>query len=196
MSADPAGSSGRRIRRSEARRSRATRKRGVLYSVIEIVGIVGAAFAVAILVQAFLFKPFTVHQISMLPTLEEGDRILLNRLTYSFRDPRAGDVVVFRPPVVGGEEMVKRVVAVAGDTVAIRHGDLYVNGARVDEPYLLEQEFSGEFPELAIPPGKVFTLGDNRNNSGDSRLFGLVDEEAIIGCAFVVYWPPSHWAGL
>jgi len=164
--------------------------------VLEIVGIVAAAFVIAMLVQAFLFKPFTVHQVSMQPTLIEGDRILINRLIYHFRDPKSGDVIVFHSPVTEGEDLVKRVVAVAGDSVAVRDGALYVNGEKKEEAYLKEQDFSGVFPETVIPEGQIFTMGDNRNNSGDSRLFGPVDKDSIIGEAFVIYWPIGHWGGV
>ncbi|OFW60600.1 MAG: signal peptidase I [Actinobacteria bacterium RBG_16_64_13] len=163
---------------------------------IEIVIIVAAAFAIAMLVQAFLVKPFTIHQVSMRPTLEEGDRILINRLSYHFRDPESGDVVVFRSPVTEGEDLVKRVVAVGGDRVAVRAGSLYINGAAQNEPHLLEQGFGGEYPETVVPAGEVFVMGDNRNNSGDSRFFGPISKDLIIGCAFVIYWPFGHWGGL
>jgi signal peptidase I len=165
-------------------------------TLVEIVVIVTVAFALAMLVQAFIVKPFTIHQISMRPTLEEGDRILISRLSYHFHDPKAGDVVVFHSPVDASEDLVKRIVAVAGDTVAIRDGDLWVNGGAVREPYLLKQDFRGEFPETVIPGGQVFVLGDNRNNSGDSRLFGPIDVDEIIGVAFAIYWPIGHWGGL
>jgi signal peptidase I len=164
--------------------------------VVEVVVIVAAAFAIALLVQWLLVKPFTIHQISMEPTLMEGDRILINRLTYHFRDPQAGDVVVFNSPINEDEDLVKRVVAVAGDTVAIDDGFLYVNGVAQEEPYVLEQDFRGEEPEMVVPPDYVFVLGDNRNNSGDSRIFGPIPIDSIIGSAFVIYWPIGHWAGV
>ncbi len=172
------------------------KKRGALSLVLEVVVIVVAAFAIAMLVQAFLLKPFTIHQISMRTTLEEGDRILLSRLTYHFRDPQSGDVIVFQSPVNQEEDLVKRVVAVAGDTVEIKDGRLYVNGVTQEEPYVLESPFEGPDLETTIPSGQVFVMGDNRNNSGDSRLFGPIDVDSIIGKAFVVYWPISHWSGL
>jgi signal peptidase I len=172
------------------------KKRSALGIVIEVLVIIVAAFVIAMLVQAFLVKPFTIHQVSMLPTLEEGDRILINRLTYHFREPRAGDIIVFQSPLNSHEDLVKRIVAVAGDRVSIEQGVLYVNGEPVEEPYLLERPFAGAFPETEVPPGHVFVLGDNRNNSGDSRLFGPVDEKAIIGTAFLIYWPIGHWGTL
>jgi signal peptidase I len=175
---------------------RTPKKGSALGTVIEIVVIVAAAFVIAMLVQAFLFKPFTVHQVSMQNTLIEGDRILINRVVYHFRDPKPGDVIVFHSPVAEKEDLVKRVVAVAGDTVAVHDGALYVNGVRKEEPYLKEQDFRGELQDTAIPAGHVFVMGDNRNNSGDSRMFGPIPIDSIIGKAFVIYWPISHWGGL
>jgi signal peptidase I len=174
----------------------ARRKQSTMRTVIEIVVIVAAAFAIAMLVQALLIKPFTIHQVSMRPTLEEGDRILINRVVYHFREPKNGDVIVFHSPVTVGEDLVKRVIGVPGDTVAVRGGKLYVNGVAQNEPYLLEQNFAGEYPEMKIPEGQLFVMGDNRNNSGDSRFFGPIDRKLVLGCAFVVYWPIGHWRGL
>lgn len=172
------------------------KKSSIPGTIIEIVVIVGAAFVIALLVQAFLVKPFTIHQVSMRPTLEEGDRILLSRLTYRFRDEARGDIVVFRSPINADEDLVKRIVAVANERVAISGGKLYVNGVAQDEPYLLEQDFGGEMPETAVPAGHVFVMGDNHNNSGDSRLFGPIPTDTIIGSAFLVYWPIGHWKTL
>jgi signal peptidase I len=172
------------------------KKRGALGMVVEVVVIVAAAFVIALLVQWLLVKPFTIHQISMEPTLIEGDRVLISRLTYHFRDPESGDVVVFDSPINENEDLVKRVVAVAGDEVAIKDGALYVNGVAQEEPYLLEQDFEGYEPGLVVPESQVYVLGDNRNNSGDSRIFGPIAIDSIIGKAFVIYWPISHWGGL
>jgi signal peptidase I len=171
-------------------------KSSILRTIIEIVVIVSAAFVIALLVQAFLVKPFTIHQVSMRPTLQEGDRILLNRLTYRFRAEHRGDIVVFHSPITAGEDLVKRIVGIAGDRVAVSGGKLYINGVAQNEPYLLEQDFSGEMPEILVPVGDVFVMGDNRNNSGDSRLFGSIPTSSIIGEAFMVYWPISHWKTL
>lgn len=195
MSANPEGQ-GRERDRATAGREKTATKRSPLYSILEIVGIVVAAFVIAMLVQAFLFKPFTVHQVSMQPNLIEGDRILINRVIYHFRDPKPGEVIVFHSSVTKGEDLVKRVVAVAGDSVAIHDGALYVNGAKKDEPYLKEQNFSGDYPETIIPAGQFFVMGDNRNNSGDSRLFGPIGKDSVIGEAFVIYWPLGHWGGV
>jgi signal peptidase I len=181
---------------SEAPSRRSDRgHRGLLGTVIEIVVIVAAAFAIAMLVQAFLVKPFTIPSVSMQPTLLVGDRVLVNRLTYHFRDPKRGDVVVFRSPLKA-EDLIKRIVAVGGDTVEVKDGALYVNGQRQVEPQLLDQNILGVFPATKIPEGDMFVMGDNRNDSGDSRVFGPVSVKTIVGRAFCVYWPIGHWRGL
>jgi signal peptidase I len=182
--------------RGTAEEGRPRRRRGLLRVLLEIVIIVGAAFAIAMLVQAFLLKPFTVHQESMEPTLLEGDRILLSRLTYHFRGPKVGDVVVFDSPLNESEDLVKRVVGVAGDRVAVADGDLYVNGVPMMEPYLFDQDFTGTMPEQIVPEGHVFVMGDNRDVSGDSRSFGAISTERIIGEALCTYWPIGRWSRL
>lgn len=193
----PAKKASGRVRGSAASSQKPAKKsRGSLSLGIEIVVIVAAAFVIAMLVQFFLVKPFSIHQVSMEPTLVEGDRILLSRLTYHFRDPKSGDVVVFNSPVNDEEDLVKRIVAVAGDSVAIRNGTLYVNGKMQEEPYLLERPFYGDYAETTVPVDHVFVLGDNRNNSSDSRVFGAISIDSIIGEAFVIYWPVGHWSGL
>jgi signal peptidase I len=164
-------------------------------TVIEVVLIVVAAFAIAMLVQFFVVKPFTIHQVSMEPTIVDGERVLVNRFIYHFRDPKVGEVVVFHSPA-RGEDLVKRVVGVAGDRVEVKDGALYVNGERRIEPYLNEQTIQGVFLEITVPRGTVFVMGDNRNNSLDSRIFGPVGKKSILGRAFVIYWPISRWSGL
>ncbi|MBC7293668.1 MAG: signal peptidase I [Thermoleophilia bacterium] len=164
---------------------------------VETVVILVAAFVLALLVQQFIVKPFAIPSPSMEPTLVEGDRVLVNRLVYHFRSPQRGDVVVFHPPgKPDSDPFIKRVVAVGGDTVAVHGGLLYVNGVAQEEPFIKEHPIAGEFPETEVPPGHVWVMGDNRNNSGDSRVFGPVSISAILGKAFAVYWPLSHIRGL
>jgi signal peptidase I len=158
---------------------------------------VAAAFVLAILIQQFIVKPFAIPSPSMEPTLVQGDRVLVNRLAYHFRSPKSGDVIVFHPPGrEGSEPFIKRVVAVAGDTVSVHDGQLWVNGVARDEPFIKEHPILGDFAQVTVPAACVWAMGDNRNNSGDSRVFGPVSVHAIIGVAFAIYWPPSHWAGL
>ena len=170
---------------------------GALRWIIEVVVIVAAAFVLALLIQQFIIKPYVIPSPSMEPTLVEGDRVLVSRLSYHFRDPERGDIIVFQPPgYQDSEPFIKRVVAVAGDTVSVHNGALWVNGEAQDEPYLKEYPILDDYPEVTIAPGHVWAMGDNRNNSGDSRVFGPVSEDAIIGVAFAIYWPPGDLGGL
>jgi len=179
-----------------ADRSAKGRSRALRWT-IEVVAIVAAAFVLALLVQQFIVKPFAIPSPSMEPTLVEGDRVLVNRLVYHFRAPERGDVIVFHPPGrPGSDPFIKRVVAIAGDTVAVHEGVLYLNGGPLEESYIKEYPILEEFPETTIQVGFVWAMGDNRNNSGDSRVFGPVSEEAIMGKAFAVYWPLGHLSGL
>jgi len=165
--------------------------------VIEVVVIVAAAFVLALIVQQFLVKPFAIPSPSMEPTLVEGDRVLVNRLVYHFRSPHRGDVIVFHPPErPGSDPFIKRVVALGGDTIEVRDGYLYVNGARQEEGYIKEYPIVGDYPQTVIPEGYIWAMGDNRNNSGDSRVFGPVKLDAIMGEAFAIYWPLNHLSGL
>jgi signal peptidase I len=164
---------------------------------IEVVVIVAAAFVLALLVQQFIVKPFAIPSPSMEPTLVEGDRVLVNRMVYHFHPPRRGDVIVFHPPGrPGSDPFIKRVIGVGGDTVSVRGGVLFLNGVAQDEPYIKEYPIENDYPETAISAGYVWAMGDNRNNSGDSRVFGPVSLDAIMGEAFAVYWPLGRAGGL
>lgn len=176
----------------------AERRFNALRWVLEGVAIVAAAFLLALLIQQLVLKPYVIPSPSMEPTLIQGDRVLVNRLTYHFRDPERGDVIVFHPPgaAKGSEPFIKRVVAVGGDTVSVHNGALWVNGVAQDEEYVKEYPIVEEYPEVTIAPGYVWAMGDNRNNSGDSRVFGPVSEDRIIGTAFCVYWPLNRLSGL
>jgi len=168
----------------------------VLGSLAEVVMIVGTAFILALLIQQFVVKPFYIPSESMEPTLQIGDRVLVNRFVYRFTEPKRGDVVVFRSPIQAGEDLIKRVVAVEGDKVAVRDGRLWVNGQKQEEPYVQGHVTGGSFQETVIPPGSFFAMGDNRGNSGDSRMFGSINEDEILGRAFAIYWPVGRLAGL
>lgn len=168
----------------------------LLGSLLEVVFIVGAAFILALLIQQFVVKPFYIPSESMEPTLERGDRVLVSRFVYWFREPQRGDVIVFHPPIAPEEDYIKRVVAVGGDHVEVKDGDLYVNGEAQVEPFLKEDLIEGAFPDEVVPEGFVFAMGDNRNRSGDSRVFGPVKLDSILGDGFLVYWPPSKIGGL
>ena len=147
-------------------------------------------------VRPFVMEAFWIPSGSMIPTLEIGDRVLVNKFIYRFTEPKRGDIIVFKSVDNPDEDLIKRVVALPGDKVAVRRGHLFLNGERQKEPYH-EQEAPGQ--ELLRqdhgPKGHVFVMGDNRGNSADSRVFGPLPKKNIEGEAFLRFWPP-HRIGL
>jgi len=153
------------------------------------------------LIRPFLVQAFFIPSESMLPTLAKKDRILVNKLIYRVREPRRGEVVVFRAPPIASpgarKEFIKRLVALEGDTVEVKfdpktgHNRLFVNGRAVQEPYLAE-EMNYEFPKITVPPGKVFVMGDNRNDSNDSHRWGPLPRDNLEGKAMFIFWPPGR----
>jgi signal peptidase I len=165
-------------------------------TILEWLGVIGGGIAIALLVEAFLIQAFWIPSPSMEPTLDVGDRVLVNKLSYRFHDVNRGDVVVFeRPPGASTgqndeiKDLIKRVIAVGGDTVEAKEGNVYVNGDQIDEGYLEPGTPTDNLPLTEIPEGQVFVMGDNRINSEDSRIFGPIDEDAIVGRAFIRVLP-------
>ena len=160
---------------------------------IEWIAIVVGAFAVALVVKTFLIQAFYIPSESMFPTLTEDDRVLVNKLSYRLHDVRRGDLVVFeRPPSEPDstiKDLIKRVVALEGETIEERDGELYIDGRLLEEPYLDEGVDSRNLVRTVVPEGHVFVMGDNRDASRDSRFFGPIDTELIVGRAFVQVWP-------
>lgn len=155
--------------------------RRVLWFVVAIVAL--------LLLHSFVVEPVRVRSDSMEPTLPSGAVLVIDKLTFHFREPRRGDVIVTADPRTG-ESIVKRVVAVAGDSVGIDNGTLVVNGAKVAENYVDNRGMQGFFfgPDV-VPPGRVFVLGDNRANSIDSRTFGPVAVDDVDGRVAAKIWP-------
>ena len=181
--------------------------------------IVVVALGLALGIQAFLVKPYRIPSESMVPTLEIGQRVLVNRIGARFSDPQVGDVVVFHPPVGADENtcgsgpppqgqvcdrptaeeadvnFIKRVVAAPGDRLAIEDGHVILNGERQEEEFTRGCGGGGDcnFPrEVRVPADHYFMMGDNRGASDDSRFWGPVPREWIIGGAFATYWPPKR----
>ena len=148
-------------------------------------------------VRPYVVEAFRIPSESMVPTLEIGDRLFVNKFIYRFTDPERGDIVVFKSVEGGEEDLIKRVVAVPGDMVEVRDGELYVNGQPQEGSYV-----NREFPDRSyygpntVPEGHVFVMGDNRANSRDSRFFGPVPYENIEGEAFLLFWPPDRIGSL
>lgn len=158
----------------------------------EIVVLVAVAFAIAFVLKTFVVQPFYIPSGSMEPTLEPGDRILVNRFVYRFEEPGAGDVVVFvAPHDPASRDFIKRVVATGGQSVEVRAGELYVDGRKLKEPYVAEVPDRSSYGPVTVPAGHVFVMGDNRTNSSDSRVFGPLASKDIVGKAFLIYWPPG-----
>lgn len=153
-----------------------------------VVAVVLAGFIITFIVQSFV-----VEGRSMEPTLYDGQRLFVNKFIYRFTDIKHGDIVVFRYPLNPAKRYIKRVIGVAGDTIYITDGKVYLNGALLEEDYILEKTKRTWGP-YEVPEGRIFVMGDNRNNSDDSRYsdVGFVLKEAVIGKAFVIYWPFSN----
>jgi signal peptidase I len=188
--------------------------------VIELVVIVALALGLALGIQAFLVKPYQIPSGSMEPTLDVGQRVLVNRFVYHLHEPKIGNIVVFHPPEgaetaaecgarvpatepcpkptphESSQNFIKRVVAVGGDTLSIKEGHPVVNGVeKSDEPYIRACGSASvcNMPKaITIPKGYFFMMGDNRGESDDSRYWGPVPKSWIIGEAFATYWPPDR----
>lgn len=153
--------------------------------------IVGAVL-VALLVRTFLFQVFSIPSESMVPTLQPGDRVVVNRLD---DDPSRGDVVVFRRPETWAgqhDDIIKRVIATEGETVEASDGGVLVGGVPLEENYLAEGITTGDFGPVTVPDGELWVMGDNRPFSSDSRVNGPVPLDRVVGQAFLVIWPPGR----
>jgi len=136
-----------------------------------------------------------VESISMQPTLHAGNFVLVNKVAYKLGSPERGDVVVFRyPPDPEQVPYIKRIIGLPGDKISIYDGKVYANGQLLVEPYIASATRQGG--EWTVPADSLFVMGDNRNNSSDSRSWGMVPMENVIGKALVVYWPPDKWGVL
>jgi signal peptidase I len=148
------------------------------------------SLAVSAFFIVFLYQPVKVEGTSMMPTLQDQERVFINKFVYKLEPIEAGDVIVFRYPRDPAKSYIKRVIAVAGDRVRIDAGVVYINGQRMSEDYVPRMyEDVRSYPETIVPPHAYFVLGDHRNLSNDSRDFGPVDEDFIYGKAVFGYWP-------
>jgi len=157
----------------------------------ELVETILPAVSIALVVYFFLARTITVQGQSMEPNLHGQQRLIVDLVSYRFRPPERGEIIVFDVPESVSEiPLIKRVVGIPGDTVETKQGAAYLNGQRLDEPYLKEMTLGRMTPRL-VPEGHVFVLGDNRNHANDSRYFGMVPYDDIIGRAWISYWPPE-----
>jgi len=168
------------------------------------------AFILAMFIRTFFIQAFKIPSGSMRPTLIEGDRLIVSKFIYGAKipftkkrlpglsKPKRGDIIVFIYPVDGKRDFIKRLIAFGGETVEIIDGDVYVDGKPVEDPrikkiyYYNYGPYGQEGEKIKVPEGHVFVLGDNSGASSDSRFWGFVPEENIIGRAEFIYWPPSR----
>ena len=192
------------------------RPKSTFGAIVELVVIVAFAIGLALVIQAFVVKPYQIPTGSMIPTLEVGQRVLVQRVSYHFSDPEIGDIVVFHPPKgadttetcgvdvppteacpepvdePADTNFIKRVVATPGDTLKIEDGHAIVNGKPIPDGFIKPCGSSRgcNLPkQITIPPDHYFMMGDNRGASDDSRFWGPVPKDWIIGKAFATYWP-------
>lgn len=178
-----------------------------------------AAGLIAVGVNTFVAQAFYIPSVSMVPQLRVNDRVVVSKLAYRLHAPRRGDIVVFSAPpqeqalVTGGgnpvgralqrigrdlgvaessTELVKRVIGLPGEMVAGRNGAVYINGERLEEPYLAAGTFTSDFGPILVPPGDLWVMGDNRTDSSDSRVFGPIPISTVVGRAIWRVWPIDH----
>jgi signal peptidase I len=160
---------------------------------VEWIAIIVGALLVALIIKALLIQAFYIPSESMVPTLKIGDRVLVNKVSYRVHDIHRGDIVVFERP--NGEtdprikDLIKRVIGLPGDVIEARDGKVLINDHVLDEPYLPRGTTTTNLPRQLVPPDHVFVMGDNRTNSRDSRVFQAIDEDLVVGRAFVRVWP-------
>ncbi len=151
------------------------------------------AVVLAFFIRYFIVELYMVEGPSMRPTLVNGERLVVNKFIYRFKEPERGDVLVFRYPRDPSRDFIKRVIAVAGDTIELKDGRVFLNGQLQNETYIFEKT-RGSYSLATVPAGTVFVMGDNRNNSEDSRFrdVGFVSLDMIKGKAVLIFWPFDH----
>lgn len=177
----------------------AARRRKAIFDWVVVIGV---ALLVAFLVRTFVLAHFVVDGVSMATTLHDEDRVFVNKLSYRLHDPNRGEVVVLHQLDGTSErDLIKRVIALPGETIEVQNCQVTIDGRNLDEPYLDPEAMTpgtcgGNQPALLVPEEHVFVMGDNRGGSLDSRDLGPIGENELVGRAFVVFWPTSDWQWL
>lgn len=178
---------------ADAKAARRRRQASGARSLVEWIAVIAGALLVAVLIRTLFLQTFYIPSESMETTLLKNDRVLVNKLSYKLHDVHRGDVVVFkRPPKESNTEikdLIKRVIALPGETVQGREGKIVIDGRELNEPYVDPGKITSDFGPVKVPAGMVWVMGDNRPNSQDSRFFGPIDQSLIVGRAFVKIWP-------
>ena len=177
-------------------------RRPALGCLFEIVETLVLTLIIFFVIQTFVAQPYQIRQQSMETTLEPDQYVLVDKLTPRFDTYKRGDIVVFNPPVAwqqeNGTPYIKRVIGVGGDTVEIRDGKVFIDGTELEEPYVFQEDGEPQPTEdplnqerWVVPDGELFLMGDHRGSSADSREFGTVKLDSVIGRAWLRYWPIS-----
>jgi signal peptidase I len=171
--------------------------RSAIASLLEFVLMLVAAVALAWLIRTFLVEPYVIPSGSLIPTIQIGDQVLVNKFVYRLGAPKYRDIVVLDDPTGETPMLIKRVIALGGQTVDLRDGKVVIDGVPLDEPYTYGQPSLPGDPRITypvtLPKGTVWVMGDNRTQSKDSRWLGPLPLTSVHGRAFVIYWPPSRW---
>jgi len=165
----------------------------------ENIQIIAIALALALLIRALIAEPRYIPSNSMIPTLSIGDRVVVEKVSYHFKSPERGDIIVFDPPpqlqmqgFTKDQAFIKRIIATPGQIVQIQEGQVYINGEPLDEVYIAEPP-NYQMTPVRVPEGHLFVMGDNRNNSNDSHVWGFLPQPNIIGHACFRFWPPNRF---
>jgi signal peptidase I len=203
------------------RRSEIAKPSGPLAFFRELPGLILVAFVLALLIKTFVVQAFYIPSQSMEQTLLVGDRVLVNKFIYAFREPQRGEIIVFENPrldqpdrnplsafwhwIIEGlgvstdpeKDFIKRVIGLPGETIEVNQGRVFVDGKRIAEPYLNEERDLSDYGPFKVPEGHLFVMGDNRANSQDSRsALGPIPRGKVVGKAFIIIWPPSRFEWL
>lgn len=164
----------------------------------ENIQILGIALVLALLIRTFIAEPRYIPSVSMLPTLHVGDRLVVEKVSYRFRPPATGEIIVFDPPAQlqsygyrKDQAFIKRAIGISGQTIQIHEGHVYLNNQLLQEDYIAEEP-DYEWGPKPVPSDRVFVMGDNRNNSNDSHVWGFLPRHNIIGRAVFRFWPPER----
>jgi signal peptidase I len=166
--------------------------RRILQALREVLETILPALLIALLINVFVGQATRVEGMSMEPNLHTNQRLVVEKISYRFHGPERFDVIVLKLPDQGDELLIKRVIGLPGETVEVHDGHIYINGELLDEPFLDREITSGRDSRIVVPPLHVFVMGDNRSHSNDSRNFGPVPIDNIVGRAWISYWPPEQ----
>ncbi len=195
------------VTRATTQPEAATSEKATSRTIVEWVVLIASALIIALLVKSFLFQAFYIPSDSMVPTLKNHDRVIVNKLSYHFHSVHRGDIVVFKTPKGPDgkpidptiKDLVKRVIGLPGDTVSEKNGHILINGKALNEPYLPAGTVSdcatfaaNCFPSGPLPADRYWVMGDNRPGSKDSRSFGAIRKSEIVGRVFLRIWPPNR----